>query len=553
MLRLDAAGYGKRTADLGPRSPVATLGREPGNELSIDDPSISRRHGQFLWSQGQVHYEDLGSHNGSRLDGVPAKGRVRIHPGSMLQVGDVRVTVQGLPGQDGPIPEETSPAQWIPVQQARKELSVLDTRDRSAVGGLLKLLQDISLDLLHDDSQVAQTERVLRSLGEVLQPGRVVALLRDPKGEMVPLASVPASDGLLPVSRTAVRTLTESRQALLIQDRTKDLRVRDASSLLALAVRSLMAVPMESEGNVEGMLYAEAGFKRDPFDRRDLALLATVGHMLAARIRTSRLLKEQEQAKILEKEMTIARKMQQDLLPDHDPACPAFTFLGRSIPRGQVSGDLYGYWFPSDRQWYAAIADVAGKGVGPGLLMACLVAYMNAFTQQLPAPEELAAHLSRCLAQHTSTHRFATAFLCALDPEEGWIEYTNAGHNPGLLVRGDGRVEWLHTHGLPLASFPGLKPYASSKVFLDPGDLLFLYTDGITEATDAQDEEFGEERLSTFLVEHRALPLEALLDRLQERLERHVPGAAFGDDRTMLAIRRTMSPDLQPAFLETPR
>ena len=520
--------------DLGPRSPAITLGRDEACGLVLDDPSISRRHGQLLWVDGQACYEDLGSRNGSRLNGTALRTRASLREGDVLQLGDVHLTLTTAataPAEDG--------SQWLSLGEALEPLRTLDLQGGPSVGGTLALLQDISLDLLHDDAQEQQLKRVLERLLQALEPRRIVVLLREPAGELVAAVSVPHSEEALPVSRTAVKTLCESRQALLIKDRNQDLRVKDASSLLAMQVRSLMAVPLESQGSVEGILYAEAGYRRKPFDRRDLALLATVAHMLAARIRTSRLLREQDKARLLDKEMGIARKMQRDLLPMRDPVAPAFEFLGRSTPSSQVSGDLFGYWQPSEHRWYAALADVSGKGAGPGLLMACLVAYMDAFTLHLPSTTALATDLSAALARHTTSNRFATAFLCALDPTAGWIEYTNAGHNPGLLVRVDGSITPLGSHGLALATLPGLRPYHLSRVELAPGDFLFLNTDGITEATDALDEEFGQDRLEAFLTQQRALPLEGLLDALQAVLEAHVGSRAFKDDRTVLVLRRT--------------
>jgi len=534
MLTIRIAALGPRLVELGPATPSLRVGRDPGNELCVNDPSLSRRHGVFTWEGGRAWFEDMGSHNGSRLNGRVLAGRTAIGPSDQLELGDVRVALGGPPPTVG-----EGSSQLFPLGQVRRDFPSMDSHGGKRVEETLTLLQELSMDLLRDDAQEAQLARVLDHLWPALEPRRLVILLKGKDGELAPRASLPPSREELPVSRTAVASICASHQALLIQDRGLDPRLKDAPSLVAMAVTSLMAVPMECEGQVEGLLYAEAGLRRQPFDKRDLALLATVAHLLAARVRTSRLLQEREKARVMDREMAIARQMQRHLLPAQDPVAPGFQFLGQSIPSLQVSGDLYGYWQPSARRRYAAIADVAGKGAGPGLLMACLVAYMNAFTQGHPSTAELATQLSACLAQHTTLNRYATAFLCCLDPEAGWLEYTNAGHNPGLLVRRDGRVERLGAKSFPLAMFPGRIPYVTERAELEVGDLLFLFTDGITEAADAQGEEYGLERLEAFLVEHRALPLEALVTALQASLDALVGGVSFGDDRTLLAVRRT--------------
>jgi sigma-B regulation protein RsbU (phosphoserine phosphatase) len=236
--------------------------------------------------------------------------------------------------------------------------------------------------------------------------------------------------------------------------------------------------------------------------------------------------------------MELAKQIQANLLPRVAPDLAGYEFFGRSTPSWQVGGDLYGYWQPRADRFFGAIADVAGKGVGPGLLMACLVAYMNGSTKMNPTTADLATWLSRDLAGHTSKNRFATAFLFCLDPQQHWVDYTNAGHNPALLLRATGEITHLESQGLPLALFPGQNPYGQARFSLDPGDLLFLYTDGINEASNPAGDEFGLERLENVLRASVGLPLEEMVQLLDRSTEQHTHGHPFGDDRTILVLRR---------------
>ena len=149
----------------------------------------------------------------------------------------------------------------------------------------------------------------------------------------------------------------------------------------------------------------------------------------------------------------------------------------------------------------------------------------------------MTARLSDAISRRTGPDRFITFFLLILEPSTGEVEYTNAGHNPGLLLRADGSMEELGSHGLPLALFPG-KPYGSSKLTLQPGDLLCLYTDGVTEANNPAGEEFGMPRLKEFLgaqVRRTPTEIEAELARV---LEEHAQGEPFADDRTLVMVKR---------------
>jgi sigma-B regulation protein RsbU (phosphoserine phosphatase) len=239
----------------------------------------------------------------------------------------------------------------------------------------------------------------------------------------------------------------------------------------------------------------------------------------------------------VDQELDLARHIQQGLLPGFPPDIEGYQVLGNNLPSRQVSGDLFGWWPRSDGRWLFCLADVSGKGLGPGLLMASLQATLEAWTERDISTADLAFQLSKMLARHTDGRRFVTAFLALLDPRTGVLTYTNAGHNPALFIQAYGTVRNLEAQGLPLAMLPG-NPYAEATLDLAAGDLLVVYTDGITEAADPQDEEFGLEALTALLVARRKDSLEALDAALLRELDRFTQGAPYLDDRTLLMLRR---------------
>ena len=152
-------------------------------------------------------------------------------------------------------------------------------------------------------------------------------------------------------------------------------------------------------------------------------------------------------------------------------------------------------------------------------------------------PDRLCSRLNDLVYRGTSPEKFVTFILALYDPESGGVVYTNAGHNPGILIRADGTVEMLGAHGPPLGLFPG-KTYAAGALTMRPGDLLALYTDGVTEAVNGADEEFGTDRLVGALVAARTKPLPDLEAELAATLLAFTGGTPFGDDRTLVLLRR---------------
>jgi sigma-B regulation protein RsbU (phosphoserine phosphatase) len=239
----------------------------------------------------------------------------------------------------------------------------------------------------------------------------------------------------------------------------------------------------------------------------------------------------------MDREFALAREIQQRLLPEDPPPIPGYQLHGSNIASRQVSGDYFDFRLRQDGKIYATIADVCGKGVGPALLMASLQASFHAWADEGVPVAEMTGRLSEAISRRTGPDRFITFFLLLLDPLTGEVEYTNAGHNPGLLLRANGAIEELGSHGLPLALFPG-KPYGSSKLTLAPEDLLLLYTDGVTEANNPKGDEFGMPRLKEILGKQTHKSAADIEAELAQALEEHAQGEPFADDRTLVMVRR---------------
>jgi len=532
---------------LGKEMPEISIGRASSNDLVLEDSSLSRNHARLLWKGGAAYIEDLGSRNGTLVNGTLLQGVRPVTERDDLVFG--RLTFHLEPKVAAAVKADSGEGSQSNVSLIMR-VDQLRTASQSGDRGssrearykeALDIVHTLSVEMLGDIPTEMMLWGLLEQLYAFLKPGRGVVLLKDAAGEMVQVSARSASRGQdfqVKLSQTMLDAALQRREALLINNPLLDSKLAQAQSLVTSGITSIMTVPLEHGGEVVGMVYLDAGPMRVPFTEEDLRLVAVLGHMVAAKIRAARLTEEVAQKRIMEKEMALARQIQVRILPDRLPELERFDLFGINVACRQVSGDLYGAWPGPDGKTWLAIADVAGKGIGPGLLMATFQAFMQAWSEDAAEPALLAGRLSLALSKRTTTNRFITAFLALLDPRDGSLTFTNAGHNPILLLRADGTQELLPSQGFPLAMFPG-GDYGQGTLHLQPGDLLFLYTDGITEAADPEGIEFDIDLIAGVLRNLGAPPLEDLHRGLNEALLRHTKGAPLADDQTIVLIRRT--------------
>jgi sigma-B regulation protein RsbU (phosphoserine phosphatase) len=202
---------------------------------------------------------------------------------------------------------------------------------------------------------------------------------------------------------------------------------------------------------------------------------------------------EQERVRF-ENELELARRIQERLLPAAPPEVAGLEIAGATEPAREVGGDYYDHLVLNDGRVLLVVADVSGKGVPASLLMSAFRAAIMSQEGALTEPERLAERLNAFLYRSVESGRFVTAFFALLDPATGAMQYVNAGHNPALLLRAGGSVEWLTEGGLILGIMPA-STFTRGETQLAAGDLFVLYTDGVTEGANATAEQFGEERL----------------------------------------------------------
>jgi sigma-B regulation protein RsbU (phosphoserine phosphatase) len=269
----------------------------------------------------------------------------------------------------------------------------------------------------------------------------------------------------------------------------------------------------------------------DAFPPQQLQLLhALCEHIAIALQNCKRFRAEQEQRQRMTRESEEARIIQQALLPKASPFVPGFAISGLSVPAGDIGGDWYDFIPFNDGCWGLVLADVSGKGTAAALLMSATRAMLRSLADTCSSPAETLAKLNQLMVEDFPTGRFVTLIYAILDPTNRTLKFASAGHLPPLLVEGD-HARFLPTEaGTPLGL--AVSSFSESEIELPPGSRLVLYSDGITEASAFDEEEYGSERLR----EHVLNPL-ASSESILTDVRHYVNGAGLQDDATVIFVK----------------
>ena len=338
------------------------------------------------------------------------------------------------------------------------------------------------------------------------------------------------------LSDQVVGWIIKNQAPLVINDIATDDRFRAPIRQTAGVVHSLLCVPLRLKGQLIGVLSVFNKRGREGFTESDQRLLAIIATQSAQVIENARLGEEEKALQLMQQELKMAHDIQNKLLPTKPPAIPGFRIAGRSLAARNVGGDYYDY-YPAGDRYAICLGDVSGKGMPAALLMACTQATVRGQTLVESSAARCIERSNKLLYQITDSDKFVTLFFALLDPDGRRLHYTNAGHNPPILLS-DKQVQPLDVGG-PVLSILASIPYQQAHLDLHSGDLLVIYSDGFSEAMNRRFEEFGEERLLEVITAARDLELspEEVIERSFEAVRQHSGGAPQTDDMTMVALK----------------
>ncbi len=538
--------------------PATTIGRRPDCTVQVQSDMVSRKHAQVLSCDGQFVLEDLGSGNGSFVNGQRIEQPTPLVHDDRIKLGPILFRFEGDQAPedsqaDRPTQVRDSPlADVVDITNDDSGSTIMGTLDTAGGFGLLdvqpqaklKAVLDISRSLAGTVDWNSLLPKILDTLFEIFpHADRGCILIRDEStGNMVPRAIKhrrDSEDDSVKLSRTILNTVLEQKKAILSADAASDSRFEASESITNLTIRSMMCVPLLGlSGDAMGAINIDTQNPLAQFRKDDLDLMIAVAGQAALSIDGARLLSTYVEKQKQDNEMRIAANVQRALLPDHLPELDGYEFFASYEAAQAVGGDYYDIFPLNNGKYCLAFGDVAGKGVPASLVMSRLASVVRSTFQHVDEADEAVSQINDHMCAKAVEGRFVTFVATLLDPASHSISVVNAGHMSPMVRKLDGTIEELPagTVGIPLGVLEGFS-YESIQRTLDPGDTVVIYTDGVSEAMNHDSELYGLERLREF-VSQGPVHADELGKAVRTDVKKHADGREQNDDITMMVFGR---------------
>lgn len=512
------------------------IGRRSGNDLRLVGSDVSRDHAQITREGDQYRIRDCGSRYGTFVNGDQIEGDFVLKHGDQIRLGRSGgaemhfLTSEPTP----PTPPTHDRATTSAVGDLRQIAALLEGLRALGSGrvldDVLALVLDSAIDVtgaergfvMLANGQNALEFKLARARGRVTLPGRTFE-----------------------TSRKIPEEVFATGEARLVADLLDGDLANVHMGTVALGIRHVLCTPLRLLRYVErgdapeeerriGVLYLDSREKGTLLSRSARSALETLATEAAVAIQNARLYREALEKAKLEQELKIAAEIQQALMPQSRKSGPFFDAAGFTIPSRAIGGDFFEYAAAAGGEFGFALGDVAGKGA-PAALLSAVLQGMFAMQSSLDEGPALTLHrINTALIRRGIESRFATMMYGVLYPD-GRLVSCNAGHNPPMVLGRQG-ITRLETGGLILGLFETAS-YEEETVQLEKGDLVVVFSDGVSEARNVNDEEFGEERVIEVLMNDRDAEPQVVLERLLSRIREFAAGAVQSDDVTIMVVR----------------
>lgn len=513
------------------------IGRNRENTVRIDDRSVSREHAEIALRDGHLLIADLRSHNGTWLNGSRLRRPAEIHEGDRIQIGRVELRVVPDPA-DRTAGDSDSALSTLTMEATSLTFGGrLGSDERSRE--ILYRLQTFGRVLAKHQTLRGTIESLLCAVEDALPAKRVSFLMKRDEGSEPGL--VATRPGIPCLASPPVVTVDELRG--ILERRTPMLLPRAGTAAQGSRLRTpriaqqALAIPLTHKGRAIGLLYAEHRGLKQGYRKEELEIATLFANLATARIVSERMADAGSAKAGFEHEIVLAAQIQRWLLPSAEPKIAGYDFHALLEPCEAVGGDFYDFHTDANGDVWILLGDVAGKGICGAIVMSTVVSSARVLYDECPDPLALTRRLNTVLQGQADYGMFVTAFVGRLDPDQGVLEYVNAGQTYPRLIRGR-RVVELDRSGRALGVSPDY-PYQRETLRLEPGELLAIFSDGIPEERRGGRHFFGERRVAKAL---RAAARCAHLEDAGRLVIRDVNDFLGGhprtDDVTLLMLRR---------------
>ncbi len=518
------------------------VGRAATNQLSFPGVlGLSREHLILEPEGARWVARDLGSKTGTLVNGERISEPRILRPGDRITAGEVTLVYN-----EGNKPDASA---------------ILFTDDASSTAGATTMSESLQGLIAQGGAEGSRHMQALitagRELATHLPLDKLFDLILDLSVDAAGAARgvlMTIENGELQVRSTKghglrisshVRDLViQEKRSLLVRDAMMDSDLATHESIVMTQIRSMMAVPLQTEDRVIGLIYLDSSHFVKEFTKQDLSLLTVMANMAAVRIENARLAEVEQSERLRASELEHAAMIQRSMLPSQFPPFPDrtdFDLHAAMVPAKEVGGDLFDFFLLDPERLGFVVGDVSGKGVPAALYMAIARTVLRAAAHHQASPGACLTYMNQSLMEQQGSGMFVTLFYGILHARTGVLEYCNAGHNPPYAFSPDGQVRALSERGGPMLGVFEDFQYASRSTELAPGEGVLVFTDGVTEACNRKGEFFLESRLEAYLAAHASRPVDELVRGLQAEVESFGAGVPRADDITVLAVRRKFS------------
>ncbi len=528
---------------------VTVLGRAPECQIQLDSNMVSRRHAQVTRDNNDYFVEDLGSGNGTFLNGKRVDERTPLKANDRLKLGPILLRFESGSGARLGL---SAGKDATGVEIGDVTATIMESADNTSGFGVLQVqpeaklraVIEIARSLAGTVDMQAIVPRILDTLFTIFpQADRGCVLLKDAEtANMVPVAQKHRkadADETVKLSRTILNKVLSERTGILSADATSDSRFEAAASISSLTIRSMMCVPLLAlDGTPMGVINLDTQNVLSRFNKDDLDLLLAVAGQAALSYENARLLTSHMEKLKQDSEMAIASNVQQALLPKTLPQAAGYEFYASYDSALAVGGDYYDAMLLDDGKVCLSFGDVAGKGVPASLVMSRISSVVRSTLQYVDDVGEAIKAVNNHMCSSAVEGRFVTYILALVDTRSHEVQLAIAGHMSPMIRKADGTIEEFDEEsvGVPVGVIEDY-PYDVLSRPIAPGETILFYTDGVSEAMNPKGELYGDKRVRDFLRTSKGNAAE-IGKALLADVRTHANGRDQNDDITIMIFSR---------------